>query len=904
MKNSLYRKAKRIISAVITAAVIFSCATFAFAETYDTYTVKNGDTLSSIAARFGVTAEEIASANGLTAASMIAAGMTLNIPSTVEAADGDAPESYGTVSYSEMVSDMNTRVSVNFRSADIRDVLSSFAVNLGYNFIYKGSAATVTLNLTDVTIGQALDYVMKYLDLTYITDGKTIIVGPKNTLVNSFSEALQLAVFETTYLPADIIMSQISTLSIDVTTVLAGENEKRFIVQGLPADLSKVRDLISMVDIPANVSATEAAIISNYYAIETTYITANEFSRVLSSASLPAGITLALKPQTLYVYATPDQYAKILSIRKVVDTKNPEAEVIAPEQEMIKQVKLKYVTLDLIEDTMLGYSDVSVIKIATNKTTFWLNGIASEIAKAEKIIKLLDISSNAPVTPEDAAPTELRTITTKHLKAEAFNKTLSYFGLPTGYTYPDNPYVLYITATEAEFKSIDSLKTLVDTAANGEKTVAEIASTLRAVKTTYITAETLSATLSNVSLPAGFSFPDNPKTLYLFVNDEDYESVKEVLKIVDTAENATADDATIAASLVRVSLIYIDASTASAFIGSLGLDNISVITSSNAQKAIWLKGSPTSINEAMASLATLDVYGAGVTNSYTMFTLSNISASEMASKIGLLGLSGVKTFTFSQPSISRNILISYPSDMAATIAQIVASLDVQPTTYLSKQVIETYSWDCVVKDANGNIYREINPHSDTYVPVPVETLRNRIDTIAKMTGISAARFYLSENISTAENGVLYALYLANATSSEYDRVKNVLSVLGSGAKGETPEDETKNYILGMILVNTSSAITKPNYNNADINSAIEDIVDRLALEANIDASSIQVSYNSGYNPDLNYVLFYDVFFLNLTDQQKSLVYNSINSISTTTIILNNGIDGTCEIEFRKFIIQP
>ena len=54
------------------------------------YTIKSGDTVTSIAARFGVTVDAILATNGLTRTSIIYAGRTLVIPGVVAAQDGSS----------------------------------------------------------------------------------------------------------------------------------------------------------------------------------------------------------------------------------------------------------------------------------------------------------------------------------------------------------------------------------------------------------------------------------------------------------------------------------------------------------------------------------------------------------------------------------------------------------------------------------------------------------------------------------------------------------------------------------------------------------------------------------------------------------------------------------------------
>ena len=60
-----------------------------------TYTIRSGDTISSIAARFGVTTQAVLAANGLTASSIIYPGGVLTIPAAGGASSGGAPASGG-----------------------------------------------------------------------------------------------------------------------------------------------------------------------------------------------------------------------------------------------------------------------------------------------------------------------------------------------------------------------------------------------------------------------------------------------------------------------------------------------------------------------------------------------------------------------------------------------------------------------------------------------------------------------------------------------------------------------------------------------------------------------------------------------------------------------------------------
>jgi len=577
-----YRPAKMTLR--LTAALLFLCVLLSFVcaaaePDYITHTVVSGDTLGKIAKLYGVTVNEIAELNNITDVNAISVGDELKIPviapettaaeetaaletATETAAPEPPAELIYDTSYITMFEDMSTVISVNFNQTDIRDVLSAFAVNLGCNFIFKGTAMSVTLVLNDVIVGEALDYVMKLINMTYITDGRTIIVGEKQDLIETFSEALQITEFSLSYVPASTIMSQIAALEIAVITSLSGENEYRFIAQGLPIDLSKVRDLISMIDREENSKLGPITVTSFFNKIELKYITAVDLQSVLASTSLPTGIVLPAKPRTLYVYASAEDYKLIMNICKVVDTSNPEVAVVDPEQTVIKQINLRYVTLELIESQITANSEVSIIKIATNKASFWLNGKLAQIKKAEEIVRMLDIEKNAAATNQEIKD-QFRPVTLKFITAEQFNTILTGLSLPNGLISPDNAKTMYMYASTDEFKTIAEIQAVVDKAANNSGT----ASIFRAVTLRYITAEQFNTTLTGLSLPVGITFPNNEKTLFIFATPEQFDAINDMQKVVDVPANA----ADIETQFITVVLRYITAEQFNTTLAALNL---------------------------------------------------------------------------------------------------------------------------------------------------------------------------------------------------------------------------------------------------------------------------------------------------------------------------------------------
>ena len=149
-----------------------------------TYTVKSGDTLSSIAAKYGVTVASIVKENDISASATLYAGQTLYIPGATSVHE-DSTTSFGS----------SSTITAEFKSADLVGVLETILTHTGYTMIFKGNTTTVTINLPGVSPLTAIDYVLRMVDMTYIKHDNIIYVGSAATLNASFADKQALTKF-------------------------------------------------------------------------------------------------------------------------------------------------------------------------------------------------------------------------------------------------------------------------------------------------------------------------------------------------------------------------------------------------------------------------------------------------------------------------------------------------------------------------------------------------------------------------------------------------------------------------------------------------------------------------------------------------------------------------------------
>ena len=309
-----------LVFVLLTGMVLPLAASGSSNDLMGTYTVEEGDTLSSIAAAHGVTVASIVDNNGISASSTLYKGQKLLIPGATSVED-DSTTVFGS----------SSSISIDFaEGSDLVGVLETILAHTGYKMIFKGAATTVpAISLDNVTPLTAIDYVLRMVDMTYIKNDNLIYVGTAETLNSNFIDNKALTKFSLQYISTDTLTSQLSTLGISVQIVKVDINLREFWVSGYPMQLAKMAELIETIDNQKNITVGSASISTSLSAIELEHITASEFSSLLGSLGLHTGITMAAHPMVLYVYASGDAYNDIMNIKKLVDYYDPNGQSAA-----------------------------------------------------------------------------------------------------------------------------------------------------------------------------------------------------------------------------------------------------------------------------------------------------------------------------------------------------------------------------------------------------------------------------------------------------------------------------------------------------------------------------------------------------------------------------------------------
>lgn len=376
-----------VISALAPMAVMGS-SNDSVSGQYRYYSVKSGDTLTSIAQKNGVTVSDIMTYNNLVNGDLIYKGQILKLPVTTEnSSSGNSIAS-----------------TITFKAVDanVSDILSAVAYSAGYTVIFKSSGVEkISVELENVSPLKAIDYVTRLVGLSYLKDGNTILVSTPADLNSTFVDSLVLTKFTFKYITYDELVSQAGSLGLSNMKVVSQSNNMRCVwISAYPKEMAKLHELVKILDVPENISVGSTSIAAAFTPIELEYISASEFSSLLTSLGLHSGITTSSHPMTLYVYVNGQELNDIMTIKSVVDIAENEnsslgdvvggdSVTVPAEQEIIKKIELVNISRADAISLISGYNVTTYGNERMTKT-LWLIGTSENITAAEQRIASVD----------------------------------------------------------------------------------------------------------------------------------------------------------------------------------------------------------------------------------------------------------------------------------------------------------------------------------------------------------------------------------------------------------------------------------------------------------------------------------------------------------------------------------
>lgn len=499
MYNSSTKKLKAVLVAILAIVLLVNAvlpmtvmgSSRENTGDYQYYVIKSGDTLTRIAKTHGVTVSDIMTANNLSDADRIISGKVIKIPLTEESAASTWSSS---------------RLSLNLVDANVKDALSAIARNAGYTIIFVGDATTtLTVNLEQMSALKAIDYVTRLAGLSYLKDGNTLMVGTTAELNEKFVDKVVMTKFTLKYITVGVLQTQASALGLsNVQYVSTETDDSTVFVSACPKELAKIQELIRLIDVSSNINAGAALVAANFKEINLNYITAEEFSSLLSSLGLDPGIVVASRPYTLYTFVTGSALADIKTIKAVIDkpltganlgasksdqvvepsttpstgepatpgtsTGTPGTSTGTAETKILREVELEYIDRTMAVGIIDSFPyEVTVYGPEKMTKKLWLMGTESEVNKAESKIKEFDTESYADSMKLENTffVYDLQNCTAQEMLDRLANINLENVTFKTN-AYPTISKALIVYCDYAKQEQVKSLLDAMDTASTEE----------------------------------------------------------------------------------------------------------------------------------------------------------------------------------------------------------------------------------------------------------------------------------------------------------------------------------------------------------------------------------------------------------------------------------------------------
>lgn len=499
MYNSSTKKLKAVLVAILAIVLLVNAvlpmtvmgSSKKNTGDYQYYVIKSGDTLTRIAKTHGVTVSDIMTANNLSDADRIISGKVIKIPLTEESSASTWSSS---------------RLSLNLVDANVKDALSAIARNAGYTIIFVGDATTtLTVNLEQMSALKAIDYVTRLAGLSYLKDGNTLMVGTTAELNEKFVDKVVMTKFTLKYITVGVLQTQASALGLsNVQYVSTEADDSTVYVSASPKELAKIQELIKLIDVSSNINAGAALVAANFKEINLNYITAEEFSSLLSSLGLDPGIVVASRPYTLYTFVTGSALADIKTIKAVIDkpltganlgasksdqivepsttpstsepatpgtsTGTPGTSTGTAETKILREVELEYIDRTMAVGIIDSFPyEVTVYGPEKMTKKLWLMGTESEVNKAESKIKEFDTESYADSMKLENTffVYDLQNCTAQEMLDRLANINLENVTFKTN-AYPTISKALIVYCDYAKQEQVKSLLDAMDTASTEE----------------------------------------------------------------------------------------------------------------------------------------------------------------------------------------------------------------------------------------------------------------------------------------------------------------------------------------------------------------------------------------------------------------------------------------------------
>ncbi|MFW6035235.1 MAG: secretin N-terminal domain-containing protein [Halothermotrichaceae bacterium] len=391
----------------------------------------------------------------------------------------------------------NNSISMNFKGADIRDVLRTFAELADVNLITDGSVeGQITVKLSNETFDNALKLITQTHGLAYEWDGNTIVVATPEK-IDKIYEKEQTTTVSANHTNVEDLKDILSGVIPDLNIQVDNQNN-RLILKGSIEEIKEAMNTVNMIDTPKDVVVETKKI--NYTNIE-------KITNSLNDIYPELNVQDDIDNKQIILYGSENVVNNALSLVNKLD--------IAPEDDILKDITLEYTDIDYVKERVLEiYPDIKVVADSKNSQLV-LSGTENEINQALQFVDKLDVKRKEA--------TEV--VTLNFTEVAQINDTINNLSPNLEITADDNSGQFIITGNKKEVKTAVELIKNMDEKNKEGTTV---------VGLDYIKVDEVEKIVTDLYPDIGIQINDLKKEIVVRGKKAEIDQVAELISKIDT----------------------------------------------------------------------------------------------------------------------------------------------------------------------------------------------------------------------------------------------------------------------------------------------------------------------------------------------------------------------------------
>ncbi len=165
------------------------------------------------------------------------------------------------INHDVAIAPSNLKVSLNLRNAELSDVLNLLAQQGKFNLLMDDTVkGQLSIDIKNVSINKALEYIFTMEDLSFSKDGNTVIVASRDKIDSNNLNSRTFKAIPVLYKSVDTVAAQLNNIlqkmkrpgSNGSALTAFDKDSNSLLVMGTDADVKLIGDTLRQLDVPRN----------------------------------------------------------------------------------------------------------------------------------------------------------------------------------------------------------------------------------------------------------------------------------------------------------------------------------------------------------------------------------------------------------------------------------------------------------------------------------------------------------------------------------------------------------------------------------------------------------------------------------------------------------------------------